>query len=142
MTYDLPVRQRTVQPGSRFKGHYRYPAEPPAQLAVQWRCAARGPPFLYQADRSRGWSALGPVAAGVGEKALEVSVPCATLGLAQAEETEPQLRVLVVLAQDGDVVANCLETAMATIPLASSSSTAEYAFMASSVNGIEALRSG
>jgi alpha-amylase/alpha-mannosidase (GH57 family) len=107
--------------GQQVRGHYRYPAEPPAQLAVQWevrREPGQAAPFLYHADGRGGWSAMGPVAAAVGEKVLEVSLSRAALDLAQEGEIEPQLRVLVILAQDGDVVAQLPETAMGTVTLA------------------------
>ncbi|OQA47417.1 MAG: Glycosyl hydrolase family 57 [Chloroflexi bacterium ADurb.Bin325] len=91
--------------GQQIRAHYRYPAEPPAQLAVQWevhREPGQAAPFLYRADGHGGWSAVGPVVAALGEKTLEASIPLAALGLAQPDEAEAQLP----------------ETAMGTVTLA------------------------
>jgi hypothetical protein len=106
----------TAATGQRVRAQYRFPNEPPAQLAVQWevrREPGQPAPFLYQADGREGWVAVGPVAASLGERVLEASIPLSLLGLALNDT----VRLLIVLAQDGSVAAQLPEGAMGTVEL-------------------------
>ena len=96
--------------------HFDDPDQAPSRLAAAWllRYAVGQPaPFLYAADGHGNWSASGPVASAGGEKVRECAIALSELGLAPGDD----LRLYLVLAQDGRVVATLPERKMAVLSL-------------------------
>ena len=74
------------------------------QMALEWeirRLPGQPEPFLARADGRGGWLSSGPVRAAVGEKAFEVAISLATLGLELGQEID----VLAILSKGGHPVA-------------------------------------
>jgi alpha-amylase/alpha-mannosidase (GH57 family) len=106
---DQPVNQRP-------RAHFPDPATAPVYLALHWeilRQPGQPAPFLSRAAGQEQWQSIGPLAAGVGEKTLEVAVPLTALGLTLGQP----IRLLATLAQHGVIVAQLPERAMQTIEL-------------------------
>lgn len=104
-----PANQRT-------QARHTDPDAAPADLIAAWaltRAPGQPAPFLYRADGRGGWAALGPVAAAQAERALELSLPLATLGVKLGDE----LRVLVTLAENDTVAAQLPERTMGPVAL-------------------------
>ena len=78
------------------------------------RCVAGQPaPFLFAADGHGNWSASGPVASAGGETVRECAIALSELGLAPGDD----LRLYLVLARDGRVIATLPERKMAVLSL-------------------------
>ena len=80
--------------------------DPPApqQMALDWeirRLPGQPEPFLARADGRGGWLSSGPVRAAAGDKAMEVAISLATLGLELGHEID----VLAILSKGGHPVA-------------------------------------
>ena len=100
----------------RVDANFADPDLAPRDLAAAWvvrRDAGQSGCFLYEAEGRGAWRAVGPVTSAAAEKALELELPLAALGLQLGDE----LCVFVVLASQGQVVASLPEKRVAAVPL-------------------------
>ena len=106
----------TAPANQRVDASFTDPDLAPHELAATWlvrRDAGQGVPFLYEADGHGAWRGVGPAPSANAEKALELAIPLASLGLQLGDE----LRLYIALVEGGQVVAGLPERKVASFPL-------------------------
>ena len=105
--YETAIYLGKAQDGpcsERPRAHIADDPHAPQQMALDWeirRLPGQSEPFLARADGRGGWLSSGPVRAAIGEKAIEVAISLATLGLELGQEID----VLAILSKGGHPVA-------------------------------------
>jgi len=105
--YETAIYLGKAQDGpcsERPRAHLADEPHAPQQMGLDWeirRLPGQPAPFLARADGRGGWLSSGPVRAAAGDKALEVAISLATLGLELGQEID----VLAILSKGGHPVA-------------------------------------
>jgi alpha-amylase/alpha-mannosidase (GH57 family) len=116
--YEVEIYLGCVSAGpvnQRVRGRTNDP-DPAPNLALVWeiqQVPGQPAPFLYRAAGHDQWQSMQPLAAGLGEKVLEVAAPLSVLGI----EPGQQLCLLAELVQHGNVVASLPERGMYTVSI-------------------------